>query len=373
LDQDGDRAGFLACGATIEARAVELIEAHDVVVLSDYNKGTLAAGVLRGVIERCRERSTPCAIDPKLADFSQYRGAWVLTPNLHEAEQALGRRLFGDGEVSAGCRELRERLGLEAMLITRGPEGMTLSTSEGESHFPAVVREVSDVTGAGDTVMAVLARGLGRREDLREACRLASIAAGIAVSQPGAYVVRADELEAARRGRSPKIVDWEEARRRLDRERRLGRDIVFTNGCFDILHAGHLASLEQARGCGHFLVVGLNSDGSIRANKGPARPILTESHRAALLAGLECVDLVVVFDEETPERLIRHLEPKVLVKGGDYTIGQIVGADLVQSWGGRVVTIPLVAGLSTTSILAEARRGPHAPLGGVNAMVGRER
>jgi D-beta-D-heptose 7-phosphate kinase/D-beta-D-heptose 1-phosphate adenosyltransferase len=355
LDQDGVRDEFVAGAGVLMQSLTELIGRHDVVVLSDYAKGTLTPELIRATVSACRERGIPCLIDPKLADFSVYAGATLLTPNLLEAQRAVRATLDGDEAVGAAAVRLREELKLDAMLITRGPDGMTLATAEQTTHFSAEVREVADVTGAGDTVVAVLAARLGLGDDLREACRVASIAAGIAVSHPGTYVVRAEELEAVRQGLSPKVVGWDEARSRVARARASGRRVVFTNGCFDILHAGHLSNLEQCRRLGDVLVVGLNSDASIRLNKGPGRPVVAERHRAALLAGLACVDLIVLFDEFTPENLIRHVEPDVLAKGGDYRLDQIAGAEFVQSRGGRVVTIPLVPGLSTTAILAASR------------------
>ena len=251
---------------------------------------------------------------------------------------------------------LRTSLGLDAMLITRGPEGMTLSTPHGITHIQAQIRDVADVTGAGDTVVAVLAACLGSGWELTEACRLANVAAGIAVSHPGTYVVHADELGTAWKGLSHKVLNAESARRRLADARLRGRKVVFTNGCFDILHAGHLASLEGSKRLGDLLVVGLNSDASVRRLKGDARPVIDQENRASLLAGLACVDVVVIFDEPTPEELIRELEPDVLVKGGDYTVDQIAGAEFVQARGGRVVTIPLVQGMSTTSIIERQDR-----------------
>ncbi len=269
--------------------------------------------------------------------------------------------------MARAAAAMREALELDAMLITRGHEGMTLSTSRGISHIPAQVREVADVTGAGDTVVAVLAACLGSGWDPVEACRLANVAAGIAVSHPGTYVVHADELAMAWKGLSHKILNRESARRRLAEARRRGRKVVFTNGCFDILHAGHLASLEGSKRLGDLLVVGLNSDASVRRLKGDSRPVIGQENRASLLAGLGCVDIVVIFDEPTPEDLIRSLEPDVLAKGGDYTPDQIAGADIVLAHGGQVVTIPLVPGLSTTALLERREevvmrpRDPAAP------------
>jgi D-beta-D-heptose 7-phosphate kinase / D-beta-D-heptose 1-phosphate adenosyltransferase len=356
LDRDGNRAAFAAAAEGLLGRILPLIEGQAAVVLADYEKGVITAATARALIDRCRERGIPCVIDPKKADFAAYAGATVVTPNLPEAERAAGRPLPGDEAVGLAAAEMRTALGLDAMLITRGPEGMTLSTPGGTTHIPAQVRDVADVTGAGDTVVAVLAACLGSGWDLVEACRLANVAAGIAVSHPGTYVVHADELEMAWKGLSHKVLNRESARRRLAEARRRGRKVVFTNGCFDILHAGHLAALEGARRLGDILVVGLNSDSSVRGLKGDTRPVIDEVNRASLLAGLACVDVVVIFDEPTPEALIEHLDPDVLVKGGDYTVDQVAGAEHVRSRGGRVVTLPLVPGLSTTAILGRGAR-----------------
>jgi D-beta-D-heptose 7-phosphate kinase/D-beta-D-heptose 1-phosphate adenosyltransferase len=280
----------------------------------------------------------------------------VLTPNVHEAERALGRRLASTAEVSAAAMELRERLRLDWMLITRGAEGMTLAGADGVQHFSAEVRDVADVAGAGDTVVATLAAAVGSGWPMPEACRLASVAAGIAVTKPGVYVVKAGELERAWSGGSAKVVDWDTARDRIQELQQAGRKVAFTNGCFDILHAGHLHCLEKCRQMGDFLVVGLNSDLSVKLNKGAARPIIGEANRAALLAGLACVDMVVFFDELTPETLVRLLAPDVLVKGGDYAPETMAGSDFVRSRGGQVVTVPLLSGLSTTRILNSVGR-----------------
>jgi D-beta-D-heptose 7-phosphate kinase / D-beta-D-heptose 1-phosphate adenosyltransferase len=357
LDRDGDRAAFAAAAEGLLERVLPLVEGQAAVVLADYEKGAISLAMARAVIDRCRERGIPCVVDPKKVDFAAYARATVVTPNLPEAERAAGRPLPGDEAVALAGGEMRSALGLDAMLITRGPEGMTLATADGSTHIPAQVRDVADVTGAGDTVVAVLAACLGSGWDLVPACRLANVAAGIAVSHPGTYVVHADELAMAWKGLSHKVLKRESARRRLAEARRRGRKVVFTNGCFDILHAGHLASLEGSRREGDLLVVGVNSDASVRRLKGDSRPVIDQENRASLLAGLACVDIVVIFDEPTPDELIRELEPDVLAKGGDYTLDQIAGAEFVLGRGGRVVTIPLVPGLSTTAILERKARG----------------
>ncbi|MDG3008119.1 D-glycero-beta-D-manno-heptose 1-phosphate adenylyltransferase [Paludisphaera mucosa] len=351
LDRDGDRARFAACEDAVLERVLPLIADQTAVVLADYEKGVITPKVARAIIAACRSRGVPCVVDPKKVDFGPYAGATVVTPNQPEAERTVGRPLVDDDEAGRAAEELRAALGTDAMLITRGPHGMTLALPGAIHHIASRTRDVSDVTGAGDTVVAVLAACLGDRWPIADACRIANTAAGIAVGRPGTYVVQAGELQAAWGGLSPKILRGEDAAPLLAEARRRGRRIVFTNGCFDILHAGHLSCLEGAKRLGDLLVVGLNSDSSIRGLKGPARPVIRQDDRASLLAGLACVDVVVLFDDPTPVALIRMFEPDVLVKGGDYTIDQIAGADLVLERGGRVVALPLVPGLSTTAIL----------------------
>ena len=355
LDREGPRHALTASAASIVPRLLAHIANHSVVVLADYDKGTLDDRLLKRLIGQCRESGVPCLVDGKKQDFSAYAGATLLAPNQMEVERAIGRRIKGDAEIAAVASDLRQRLSLDHMVITRGPDGMTVASEEGIAHIPAQAREVADVTGAGDTVVAVLAACLSERWPIETACRLAVMAAGIAVSKPGTYVVHAAELDAVYRGSSPKVIDWDGAKKLIEVAQGHGKKVVFTNGCFDILHAGHLSCLERARQQGDLLVVGLNSDSSVKANKGPTRPVISHDYRAALLAGLACVDLVVIFDEERPERLVRHLAPDVLVKGDDYTTSQIAGADFVISRGGKVVTLPLVPGLSTTRLLASHR------------------
>ncbi|HQU44988.1 MAG TPA: D-glycero-beta-D-manno-heptose 1-phosphate adenylyltransferase, partial [Pirellulales bacterium] len=310
---------------------------------------------LRRLIGHCRETAVPCLVAGKKHDYACYAGATLLAPNQMEAERALGRRIQGDDEFAAAAAELRERLALDTMVVTRGPDGMTVASEHGVAHIPAEAREVADVTGAGDTVVAVLAACLAAGWEMESACRLSVLAAGIAVSKPGTYVVHAAELDAVYRGLSPKVLDWACAKKLVQAAQQHGKRVVFTNGCFDLLHAGHLSCLERSRQLGDVLVVGLNSDSSVKANKGPTRPVISHDHRAALLAGLACVDAVVIFDEERPEQLVRHLAPDILVKGDDYTAAQIAGADFVIGRGGKVVTLPLVPGLSTTRLLESQR------------------
>jgi D-beta-D-heptose 7-phosphate kinase/D-beta-D-heptose 1-phosphate adenosyltransferase len=352
LDQDGSKS---AREPSVEhyTQLVSQLQDFDVCVLADYEKGTLSPPLVTQIVRACRRAGVPCVVDPKKVDSTPYAGATVLTPNVLELEHVVGRPLPSHDAIIAAAKDLRSRLELDWLLCTRGAEGMLLVSETETTSIPAQVHEVADVTGAGDTVVAVVALCLAKGWDMRAACQLATLAAGITVSQPRTYVVTAAELEQAAGGRSTKILDWTAAAARVRAARATGRRIVFTNGCFDILHAGHLSCLEQAKCLGDVLVLGLNSDASVRCNKGPSRPRIGQWHRAALLAGLACVDLVVLFDQETPEQLIYRLAPDVLVKGGDYDADQIVGADFVRRRGGEVVTLPLLQGLSTTAILRD--------------------
>jgi D-beta-D-heptose 7-phosphate kinase / D-beta-D-heptose 1-phosphate adenosyltransferase len=355
LDRDGQRDVLMQCGEKVGQRISSLISQHQVVVIGDYDKGTISGHTAHSLIANCRRLHVPCLVDGKKSDFRSYTNATLLVPNHFEVERALGRKMHGNEEFATVAEELRQQLSLDYMIITRGADGLTLASERGSVHMPAEARDVADVTGAGDTVVAVLAACVGNAWPIEPACRLAVLAAGIAVSKPGTYVVGADELDAVHRGLSPKLVSWNGAKRAVQTAQNTGKRVVFTNGCFDILHAGHLSCLERSRQLGDLLVVGLNSDASVRLNKGASRPVISAEHRAALVAGLACVDLIVIFDEERPEELIRHLAPDILVKGNDYSLQQIAGADFVTRRGGRVVTLPLVPGLSSSRILSHNR------------------
>lgn len=323
-----------------------------VVVLSDYAKGSLAN--VERIIDLARSQNKPIVVDPKGRDFSRYRGAKVLTPNTKELEAVVGECAGRDEFVDKG-RRLCETLGLAALLVTRGERGMLLIPREGEeTEFPAKAREVYDVTGAGDTVVAVLATALAAGQDLKHAAAWANTAAGIVVGKLGAASVSVDELAAALHdevGAVAGIVSENVLIGLVQRARLRGETVVMTNGCFDILHAGHVHYLAEARALGDRLVVAVNDDASAGRLKGPGRPVNPLAQRLAVLAGLRSVDWVVPFPEDTPERLICRVRPEVLVKGGDYRPEQIAGHGCVTDGGGRVVTLPLVAGCSSTRVV----------------------
>lgn len=359
------RADRETAGPITEATEAALLAAVDAaigdcgaVILSDYGKGVLSGHVIAGIIAHAGKAGVPVVVDPKGSDYRRYRGAAVLTPNRKELAQATGLPVATDAEVAAAAGALLERCGVGAVIATRSEQGMSvIEPGRPPHHLPAEAREVFDVSGAGDTVAAVLSAALAAGATLVEAAQLANAAAGIVVGKVGTAVVRGSELLAAlhqaewRRGEA-KVATLAEAVDRVRRWRQRGQRVGFTNGCFDLLHPGHLSLLNQSRAACDRLVVGLNSDDSVRRLKGPTRPVQGEAARAQVLASLEAVDLVVTFDEDTPLTLIESLHPDVLVKGADYRIDQVVGADVVQSYGGKVVLAELVAGQSTTATIA---------------------
>lgn len=344
--------------ARLIERGMEAAGAADVVVLSDYGKGVLTEGLCRALIGRARELGLPVLCDPKGRDWAKYARATLLTPNKKEAAELTRTSLADAASLERAGALLRAEYQAEHVLITLGEEGMALFGPEGLEHIPTLAREVFDVTGAGDTVIATVAFALGCGVAMSDACRFANAAAGVVVGKMGTAAVTLDEIahstQILRSSPSAKIVERTLLVERCEQLRRRGRRVVFTNGCFDLLHLGHVKLLEEAAGMGDVLVVGLNTDASVGRIK-PGRPINPERDRAYLLAALGCVDYVVLFDENTPRDLIAALRPDVLVKGGDYAEEDIVGADIVRGRGGVVRTVPLLAGRSTTGLLARVR------------------
>jgi len=337
--------------------ARELVTDHSVVIISDYAKGVLTEGVALEIIRAAREAGAQVIVDPKGGDHIRYRGADLLKPNRRELAHATGMPVATGDEIVGASRALIERCGFNAVLASLGAEGMVLVGAGGTVHLQrAEVREVYDVSGAGDTVVATVGTALAAGMTLTDAARLANAAAGVAVGKIGTAVVYASELIASLSGRdlhaADKVVPRSHALDLVVRWRRYGLKIGFTNGCFDLLHPGHVALLGQAKAACDRLVVGLNSDASTARIKGPRRPIQSESERAAVLASLAAVDLIVIFEEDTPIELIREIRPQLLVKGADYRLDEVVGADLVKSAGGEVLLADVVPGYSTTATIA---------------------
>jgi len=328
-----------------------------VMVLSDYGKGVLTDTLTARLIALAQAHGVPVVVDPKGADYRRYRGASLVTPNRKELHEATALPTGSDAEVEAAARAVVEGCGIAGVLATRSQDGMTLLDATGAiHHLAAEAREVFDVSGAGDTVVATLAAALAAGLAVADAAALANVAAGIVVGKVGTAAVHAVELENALRHQDledaeAKILPLERAVERAEGWRRRGLSVGFTNGCFDLLHPGHLALLRQARAACDRLIVGLNSDSSVQRLKGPTRPVQSEAARSAVLASLSMVDGVVIFSDDTPLRLIETLRPDVLVKGADYTVETVVGADLVQGWGGKVVLATLEPGQSTTNTI----------------------
>lgn len=327
----------------------------DVVVLSDYGKGALEDP--QPLIALCRRMGKPVFVDPKRASFSDYAGATAVTPNHRELEAAAGPAPSLE-EISSHAEKLCRRHRLKAMLVTLGERGMLLQRGRARTHLAVAARDVFDVTGAGDTVIAMFACAHAAGLSFEEAMRLANLAAGQVVGKFGTAAVTPDELKRAlrlERRTETGVVPGNTLRRLVRETREMGETVVLTNGCFDILHAGHVALLEQAAELGDRLVVAVNSDSSVRRVKGSGRPVQPLKYRQQVLAGLECVDWVVSFSQDTPEQLIRDIRPDVLVKGADYKPSQIVGGKDVEKAGGKVVVLPLVKGYSTTDLIRRIR------------------
>ncbi|HEY6610085.1 MAG TPA: bifunctional D-glycero-beta-D-manno-heptose-7-phosphate kinase/D-glycero-beta-D-manno-heptose 1-phosphate adenylyltransferase HldE [Pseudomonas sp.] len=347
---------FTTDGTALLADVTALLDKVRVLILSDYGKGALPNH--QALIQAARARNIAVLADPKGKDFSIYRGASLITPNLAEFEAVVGR-CSDEAELVAKGLKLLAELELGALLVTRGEHGMTLLRQGYPAlHLPARAREVFDVTGAGDTVISTLATALAAGEELPQAVALANLAAGIVVGKLGTATVSAPELRRAvqrEQGVGRGVMTLDQLLPVLEDARAHGEKVVFTNGCFDILHAGHVAYLEQARAQGDRLVVAINDDASVARLKGPGRPINSVDRRMAVLAGLGAVDWVVSFAEDTPEALLEKVRPDVLVKGGDYGLDGVVGADIVLAYGGDVKVLNFVDSCSTTAIVEKIR------------------
>ena len=339
--------------------ASNLIAEHDVVLLSDYAKGTLTN--IEALISACHALNTPVLVDPKGADFSRYAGATLITPNLSEFEAVVGACHQDDAVISARALDLCGHHGFEAVLVTRSDRGMTLQSKQGEPlHLPAFAREVFDVTGAGDTVISAMAAGLASEDSLENSTRLANVAAGLVVGKVGTATVTREELEGALLLSEDNVdkdlpalgvVTEQEALVAVARLKAEGQRVVVTNGCFDLLHPGHVTYLSEAAALADILIVAVNDDSSVARLKGADRPINGIESRMSVLAGLRSVSYVVPFSEDTPARLIEAISPDVLVKGGDYTISEIAGHEHVLKSGGEVIILEFVEGFSTTATI----------------------
>lgn len=355
LDQE-DNGAFNATENTQLTEAIErqLSLNPAIVVLSDYAKGLLSKEICEKIIALCKAKQIPVLVDPKGHDYSKYQGATALTPNKKEVAEACNTTTQ-DLALMQKASALKSTLGLEFLAVTRSEEGISLMDA-GEHHLPAVAKQVFDVSGAGDTVIATLAAGIMHALSPLESLQLANIAAGVVVGKVGTVPILREELLDALTNeqgyeQAHKICNLPQLVQKVSVWKNAKQKIVFTNGCFDLLHAGHVTYLEAAKKRGDKLILGLNTDRSVSALKGPTRPVVNENDRARVLAALESVDAVILFDEDTPLNLINAVKPDVIAKGSDYTADQVVGAKEVMSWGGEIALIDLVEGRSTSNII----------------------
>jgi D-beta-D-heptose 7-phosphate kinase/D-beta-D-heptose 1-phosphate adenosyltransferase len=339
------------------------LRAADVVLVSDYDKGVCTPGLLQGLVAAATARGVRVIADPtRGGDYAKYRGCASMTPNRLEAGLATGRTITTHDDALQSAADLRDRLGLEAGIVTLDKDGMALAHGDGRSAvFPTRPRQVYDITGAGDMVMATLGLALAAGADYDPAIRLANVAGGLEVEKIGVATVSREEIladlfrTAERTPGAGKALPLPQLVAELERRREAGQRVAFTNGCFDVLHAGHVQYLHEARAQADCLVVGLNSDASVRQLKGPTRPVNAADARAIVLAGLQDVDYVCVFAEATPLALIRAVRPDVLVKGADYRKDEVVGTEFVEAYGGRVHLAGLRPGVSTTTLIDRMR------------------
>jgi D-beta-D-heptose 7-phosphate kinase/D-beta-D-heptose 1-phosphate adenosyltransferase len=338
--------------------ASDAMAATSVTVLSDYRKGVLGADVAPRLIAAAKALGRPVIVDPKGKDYARYAGADVVTPNRKELSEATGLSVDSETGIVAAAQVLLQRHHFGAVLVTRSEDGMSLITNDEIRHYPAEAKEVFDVSGAGDTVVAMLAAALAVQVPIFEAARLANVAGGIVVGKVGTAVARQNDILAAltpATGALRKVVTPSAAAEAAERWRSRGYKVGFTNGCFDLLHPGHVHLLEQCRAMCDRLIVGMNADASVSRLKGPTRPVQQEAARAAVLAALTSVDLVCMFEEDTPLNILKLIKPDILIKGADYTRDTVVGAREVESWGGKVALANLLPGHSTTATLARLR------------------
>jgi len=356
-----DRETVFPLGIEMETRLIDAATAAltgcNVLVLSDYKKGVLSRNVIETLIDKAHKTGAIVVVDPKGSDYSLYNGADVLTPNRRELLDATALPVDSNDDIIAAAKKLISDHQIGSVLVTRSKDGMTLVTDGEPCHLGAEAKEVFDVSGAGDTVVATLAAALSAGSTLEQAARLANITAGIVVGKVGTAVAFAGDVISALHHQDlssteAKVMPLSQAIDRIDQWRRRSHTIGFTNGCFDLLHPGHISLLKQATQACDRLVIGINSDSSIKRLKGKDRPVQSEAARAAVMASLSDADLIIIFSEDTPLALIEAIKPDVLVKGADYTVDTVVGADIVHSYGGRVILAELSPGHSTTATIA---------------------
>ncbi len=330
----------------------------DGIICSDYQKGILTEEVVRKLIHRAQQLKKPVIVDPKSSDFSLYKGATILTPNLKEVERSVPIKINSQEDLGRAAEYLLNLTKAEALLVTRGKDGMTLyQNREKPVDIATEAREVFDVTGAGDTVVSVFAMAAFSGFEFEAAAWLSNMAASIVVAKVGTAVVTRNEINEVLQEEmfrsTQTVLQIYDVKKIVDLAKSMGKTVVFTNGCFDIIHGGHIEFLEKAKALGDILILGLNSDKSVRGLKGEGRPIKSQDERANILSALKYVNYITIFDEETPENLISQIRPDILVKGDDYKVDEVVGREIVEGYGARVELIPIVKGLSTTNTVEQ--------------------
>jgi D-beta-D-heptose 7-phosphate kinase/D-beta-D-heptose 1-phosphate adenosyltransferase len=340
--------------------ALERLETADALILSDYAKGVLTSGLCQNLIDRATQLHKPVVADPKGSDFRKYQGVTAITPNKKEAEIATGVEIHDDETLERSSRDILRMTAAHWVMVTRGAEGISVFAENCSQHVPAIPVEVYDVAGAGDTVVAVLGAMLALDVPIETAAHLANVAASCVIQKPGVVSIKRDDLishydSSGRWDGQRKIKTVEELETLLLDLRRMGKRIVSTNGCFDLLHVGHIRLLTQARQLGDVLIVALNSDASVRRLKGDSRPVIGQEERAELLAALTVVDYVAIFEEDTPEQVLERLKVDIHVKGGDYSAEGLPEAKVVQQHGGSVRMVPYVSGYSTSDLITKIR------------------
>jgi len=366
VDEEPNGEIDAAVSRKLTTACADAVARSDAVVVQDHGKGTVTRPLIAGLVRACRRHHVPLIIDPApTGDYSKYAGATLLTPNRAETLYATGVRITDEHSANRAARKLIRLLDLQAAVITLDREGMTVTQRGRRTHMlSANAVEVYDVTGAGDVVSAVIAVSLASGQELIDAAHIANTAAGIEVGKIGAATVSPREiLERIHGGFESKIKARSDLTTICSDLHSRGRQIVFTNGCFDLLHIGHVWLLQEAKKCGDVLIVAINSDASTRLIKGPGRPVIPEDARAGMLAALSCVDYVTIYDEDTPIPLLKLVQPDVIVKGGEYGKDGVVGGQLVESIGGRIENVPMIKGFSTTQVAERAGKAKHKRMG----------
>lgn len=340
------------CFEFLQKNIDRILSNINVIIISDYAKGSVSYDSAQLIIKNARNKNIPVIIDPKGKDYAKYQGATIITPNLKELCDVTGKIIKTEEEIKFSCDKLIKELDLKYIMLTRSEKGITLINEEKKSDFPTVAKDVIDVSGAGDTVVATIATLISTGYTMEEICELANIAASVVVSKFGTSTVSLNELicQIQKTGKF-KLIDLETAKYIVNDLKEKNKKVVFTNGCFDLLHVGHLSSFRKAKSLGDILIVAVNSDKSVKENKGDLRPIINENDRIEMISELECVDYVILMDDKNPSNLIKELKPNISVKGEDWKNKNVPEKEIIESYGGKIEFIKLEKDKSTTNII----------------------